>query len=76
MIDELISLISCRTIGSKRYVIADINIDCLSEQHVIFSIQMVLPLLIIWVMLISLTTIWYLHSKFTKFDDIFMRILF
>ena len=48
IISELVKLISCRQIGNKRYVMADINFECYDNEHKTYILSLALPVLLIW----------------------------
>ncbi|KAL4432345.1 hypothetical protein ABPG74_011104 [Tetrahymena malaccensis] len=72
----LISIMSCRSIGSRSYVLADITLQCNTYQHITFIAFLIVPLFIIWNILIPLIIIITLFKSKNKLNYLSTRIKF
>ncbi len=59
-VNYLVSLLSCRKIGSKYYVLADITQECHTDSHNYYSFNFVFPAIGFWSILIPLSFIYLL----------------
>ncbi len=48
MISTIVTIISCRQIGTKSYILADITNECYDDVHKSYVFVIALPSLIIW----------------------------
>ncbi len=62
MVDTLFTSISCRYIGTKSYILQDLNYECYTKQHLIFIFTLIFPLIIIWLCVIPML-LWYILKK-------------
>lgn len=62
IISEIVKIMSCRQIGNKRYVTADINYDCYDIEHLEYVLSLAVPFLFIWGVLFPI----YFLSIFIK----------
>jgi hypothetical protein len=54
MIESLVTVVSCRTIGDRKYVLADVTKDCYDNEHVFYILTLALPSLLLWGLLLPL----------------------
>ncbi len=66
VVSMLISILSCRVIGGKKYIMADITQTCYTEEHNIYIVSIVLPSLFIWGIMIP--TILFRILKKNKYN--------
>ncbi|KAL4491238.1 hypothetical protein ABPG72_021624 [Tetrahymena utriculariae] len=67
---SLFELISCRTIGSDKYVQIYLTRQCYDSDHILYSISLGLPLIIIWVFVIPILLFFYMRSQKSKLDSL------
>jgi hypothetical protein len=60
MINTLIMIISCRIIGNKRYIMADISYECYGSLHLTYIFTMALPSILLWGFCFPLYFFYYL----------------
>ncbi len=48
MIQNLLSVMSCREIDGRNYILSDISYDCYSDIHINYIIFICLPGLFLW----------------------------
>ncbi|KAL4464514.1 hypothetical protein ABPG73_018414 [Tetrahymena malaccensis] len=54
IVSAYISTASCRTIGDTNYIKANVSLECYSQQHISYLLQLILPVLALWVIIIPL----------------------
>ncbi|KAL4445551.1 hypothetical protein ABPG74_004625 [Tetrahymena malaccensis] len=66
---SLFELISCRTVGSEKYVQIYLTRQCYDSDHILYSISLGLPLIIIWIFVIPISILFYMRSQKSKLDS-------
>ncbi|KAL4436221.1 hypothetical protein ABPG74_018205 [Tetrahymena malaccensis] len=54
LVFQMISLLSCRQIGQTKYILANMNYECSTETYNFYSLILVIPSLIVWVIIFPL----------------------
>jgi hypothetical protein len=65
----LISLVSCRKIGDKYYIIANINFECYDEQYYYFLRILIIPLMIFWIIIFPSILFYILYRNRNELDN-------
>jgi hypothetical protein len=48
MMSTIVTIISCRQIGTKSYILADITNECYNDEHKSYVFGLAVPSLILW----------------------------
>jgi hypothetical protein len=65
-VEALITLVSCRDLGGKRYIVANVANECYTSSYWGYSLGFVIPSIIIWVLLIPLLMLRGLRKAYIK----------
>lgn len=63
MMNFLIRFLSCREIGGNRYILADITLECYTEEHMKYAFTIALPLLFLWAAFMQVVIFFYLKKQ-------------
>ncbi|EAR88968.2 transmembrane protein, putative (macronuclear) [Tetrahymena thermophila SB210] len=72
----MISLLSCRQIGNNSYILSNINYTCNSDQYNFYSMSLVFPFLISWVIVIPFILLVHIYRNRSKLDSLFTNMKF
>ncbi len=48
IISTLVNIMTCRKIGDKNYVLADLTYECYTEEHTNYVFNLAVPFLLLW----------------------------
>ncbi|KAL4478693.1 hypothetical protein ABPG73_001908 [Tetrahymena malaccensis] len=71
---SLISVSSCRSIGSQNYITDDISEKCLTQEHIVFLLSFCLPFFIIWSILIPTILLYKIYKQRKFLNSVFNRV--
>lgn len=76
VISRLVSIVSCRKIGSKSFTHNDSSYECYTNEHIRFSLYIVLPGMLIWIAIIPLVILRSLMKNKNNLESLFVRFKF
>ncbi|EAR88961.3 transmembrane protein, putative (macronuclear) [Tetrahymena thermophila SB210] len=76
LVSQMISLLSCRQIGDTSYILSNINYECYTDSYKYYSLSLILPFLIIWVIIIPFALLVYITKNKKNLDSLFINMKF
>jgi hypothetical protein len=74
MIESLVTVVSCRTIGDRKYILADVTKDCYDNEHILYTLTLALPSLLLWGLALPLYFLKFMISHKNDLHRSWMRI--
>ncbi|EAR84930.2 transmembrane protein, putative (macronuclear) [Tetrahymena thermophila SB210] len=69
LIQQIISLMSCRTIGDTNYILSNVAFECYTQQHIKYLLIILLPFFILWILVLPILLFTILRVNKQKLDD-------
>ncbi|EAR88963.3 transmembrane protein, putative (macronuclear) [Tetrahymena thermophila SB210] len=76
LVSQMISLLSCRQIGDTSYILSNINYECYTYSYKYYSLSLIVPFLIIWVIIIPFALLVYIKKNKKNLDSLFINMKF
>ncbi|EWS75586.1 transmembrane protein, putative (macronuclear) [Tetrahymena thermophila SB210] len=70
LVAQIIALMSCRTIGDTDYILSNVSFECYTEEHKYYTLILMFPLLLLWVLILPITLFVILVRNKQKLDSI------
>ncbi|EAR84932.3 transmembrane protein, putative (macronuclear) [Tetrahymena thermophila SB210] len=69
LIQQIISLMSCRTIGDTSYILSNVAYECYTKQHIRYLLMILLPFFILWILIFPILFYVLLRKNKQQLDD-------
>ena len=74
IITLMVSLLSCRTILNKKYILANISFACYEGNYYDFTLGLVLPLFLVWIIIFPLTIFIIINKNKNQLQSLVMQL--
>jgi len=74
IVSQMLSVISCRTIGIHDYILGNVSYECYNDQFWYYALVLVAPFLILWVFILPLSILYNLNKNAKRLNDVEVRL--